>query len=65
MDREFKFDDGDDLTNLDSSLIKGSRHNNDEYGNYAIKLDTNTNFMKNDNLGSIKEENWEETFKKL
>lgn len=65
MDKDFKFnDDDDDLPRLDHSLIKGSRQNNDDYGNFAIKLDTNTNFMKNDKLGSIREENWEETFKK-
>lgn len=62
----------DELSKLESSYdhkFNYKDNNNGSYGDYAIKLDTNSNFMNGNNnddyLRSIKEEKWEETFKKL
>jgi len=67
IEQDYKFSgDDDELSKLGNSYLGiSSKKDNDDYGNYAIKLDTNTNFMKGRELNSIQEENWEETFKKL
>ena len=62
-DIENKYNIGGD----DDSLSVLLRKNQNDISQDAIRLDTNTNFMKNENeehLRSIKEEKWEETFKK-